>query len=140
MLGPQDEALAELCLHWLSREDLIDGRKEVSELLLEHVLPGVEENIGTLLSDLALWNRDSELVVVLVPETVVRVLADAHVMSISQRSIVINDTAEIVLARNVLARQEIVVLHVVGQIEIVNRELDESLQLSPGVSHSLESF
>jgi hypothetical protein len=61
-------------------------------------------------------------------------------MSISQRSIVINDTAEIVLARNVLARQEIVVLHVVGQIEIVNRELDESLQLSPGVSHSLESF
>ena len=78
------------------------------------------------------------VIVVLVPSVVVRVLDVAHVMAIGKTAVVVDHSAEVVLCGDVICLQELVILHEVAQVQIVQREFNHCLELAPGSADSLE--
>ena len=52
----------------------------------------------------------------------------------------VHDAAQVVCARDLLTRQELEVLHVVAQVQIVDREVDQCGELAPSIADSLESL
>ena len=136
----QNESFTIFCPHRLSREIFVYWRENVGKLLGKSILPYIKQNIGSFFGYLTLRNGDPFRIIILVPHPVIRVFANAYVVAKSERSIVVDDTAKIILTRYSLTCKELVIINIIAQIQVVDWKLNHSLQLTSPRSHSLKTF
>ena len=72
----------------------------------------IEQNVGVLLLDLRFEDASALLVVVAIPVAAEGILDNAGVVAEAERSKMVDDATQVILAADVLGLQEIVVLHV----------------------------
>ena len=89
---------------------------------------------------MTLWDARARLIVVAIPEAVERILDCGSVVTVRQRTEVVDHANQIILARDILRRQKLKVLHMITQVVVVEREFDKGLLLAPPRANLLEAL
>ena len=109
----QDVAVTVFCNDRFAWENLVYAWEYLRERFGNDIFPYVKQYIRALFCNLTFGYLDSQLVIIFVPETIIWIFANAYIMAISKGAIVVDDADEVILARDVDARNELVILHVV---------------------------
>jgi hypothetical protein len=78
----QNVAIAIFGLDGLSWENLVDARENFIHALGNDIFPDIEQNVSTLFCNLVLRYGYPQLIIILVPLSVVRIFGHAHVVPI----------------------------------------------------------
>ena len=128
------------CSHRLPWKHQLWLRQYLIQFLILYIFTKVKEDVGTVFRNLVLRNRYPKLIIIFVPLVIVWILHHTDIMAISQGSEMIDYSAQIVAAGDVLTSQKLIVLYVVTKIQISDRKINQSGQFAPSGAKPFKSF
>jgi hypothetical protein len=118
----------------------VDRWEQITQRLVFYILALVEKDVSVFFEEPIFRESNSVLIVIPVPLAIEWVFNAADVVTECQRAIVIYEASEVVFGRIVQFRLQLEIVNVRTHIEIIDREVDVSLQLSPLAFHVFEPF